>query len=276
MRNTSAVFLGAAPVALIVALAAWIPARSETSHAPIAPPVTSLPSSPEPEVAPATAVPDPAAHTNIDEKMVTYVLESMQTWNRGPMAGKATHLEEIARDIVTVVTQEPKIWNGSDGSKEAILLARIAWFETRFRNYVLDGSCNKWAAECYAKTKTLNMKVLPEEAQQLMQLGTCDGGMAVSLWQVHFECGSIYLFDDGSWQNACSSASKPHRSVTKADALADHQAAARVALAMARQSVKNTGGLRNYVGGEGPERAGMAAQRFDSAMNWSQKHPYKP
>ena len=235
-----------------------------------------------------------------------YVLTAMQEWNKGPMAGNATLLAEIARDIAWVALERPRIWDGSSGAREAIVLARIAWFEDRYRDYVDQGYCQIWATMCMARGTGCNLDVLKhtvakkhapilsvnearkkgDEAVSLMQLGTCDGGQAVSIWQIHYECGSIRFFADGGWQNACSAPrDKVVREISKTDGLVtpdmsdeDRQRhrrnSARVAHAMARQSIRAGAGLRNYVGGDGPERAEMASMRLDSAIAWSVKHPY--
>ena len=208
-----------------------------------------------------------------------YVLDAMRTWNKGPMAGSATHLEDIANDIAIVAQREPRIWKDSDGSREAILLARVAWFETRFRDYVDSGDCNRWATEAYKKTGSLNFRFLPQAAQRDMQLGDCDGGNATSIWQVHFGDG-IFVHDKPDaarrWWHMGLSGDAGAVPVTKDVAIANRQQAARVALAMMRQSIQNGAGLMGYVGGEGPDRLEKARQRLDSAVAWSAKHPYTP
>ena len=220
------------------------------------------------------------------DAITVYVLNAMREWNRGPMAGKATHLEEIARDIVVVALDEPRIWKDSDGAQEAILLARIAWFETRFRDYVDDGSCQVWAKICMTWGSGCNLKKLSQEQATLMTLGTCDGGLAIGLHQVHYPYTGIALMPDGSWHNADYFTKAPREIVKREDALTTptmsaeerskhRQTNMRVALAMARQSIQNGAGLMAYVGGDGPERVSMAAQRLDSARAWSAKHPFK-
>ena len=222
--------------------------------------------------APAASVPDDAL-----DALVNYVFDAMTKWNKGPMAGAATRLRAIASDIAVVARREPRIWKDSNGAREAILLASIGFHESRFRDYVYNFDCNRWAAEAYKKTGSLNLSVLPLEAQKLMTLGTCDGGIALDVTQTHLECGGVYLLDDGSWQSACSP--MPRKGivsfVSKETVLAgDHRSLLRVALAMARQSIRAGAGLRNYVGGAGPERSRMASQRLDFALSWSARHPY--
>lgn len=222
---------------------------------------------------------EPAHEPASKNALSTYVLDSMRAWNKGPMAGSATHLEDIASDITVVAEREPRIWKDSDGSREAILLARVAWFETRFRDYVDSGDCNRWASDAYLKTGTLNFRSLPEEARRNMRLGTCDGGQAASIWQVHFGEG-IFVHDkpDSSnrWWHMGLTGDAGAVPVTRDIAIRDRQQAARVALAMMRQSIQSGSGLMGYVGGSGPSRVAKARERLDSAVTWSAKHPFTP
>lgn len=214
----------------------------------------------------ATEAPEPKAPPGT-EALAAYVLAAMNEWTKGRDATSVTHKAEIARDIAIVAMGEPRAWDGSDGSSEALVLASIAFHEARFRDYV--EQCNDAA---WVKTK---------EARALLLLGDCDGALsgypqAVGLWQVHYECGAIILYVDGAWQNACSpSTMQPHWTITKAAAIESRRDQARVALAMARQSIQRCGGTLNcYVGGEGPSRVRMASQRLDLALTWARMHPF--
>jgi hypothetical protein len=179
-------------------------------------------------------------------------------------------LPAIARDIAYVARREPRIWPGSDGTREAILLAAIAWWETRFRDYVDDGSCNRWAQEAYRRTGRLKLKVLAQPAQDLMAVGTCDGGLAASIWQIHFGSG-IVLDERGGWHLASGRES----GITRETALADRRSAARVALAMARQSIQSGVGLEYYVGGGDPiVRREKARARLSFAERYSRSHTF--
>jgi len=207
----------------------------------------------------------------IETALKAYVLASMQAWNAEPMAGTASHLPEIASDIVDVVLEEPCIWSPSDGSREAILLARIAWWESRFRDYVDDGNCNIWARKC-TTMGVCNLTKLSHEQQKLMMLGTCDGGIAVGIWQVHYPYLGIALMPDGSWHNADYDTGKAKQIVHREEALKDRKVNARVAYAMARQSIRHNAGLCQYSGEPGPCPKGDA--RLSSALSWSVKHPF--
>lgn len=207
-----------------------------------------------------------------------YTLGAMLDWDPKPISGSQSHRATIADDIARVVLTEPRIWPKEDGHREAIVLARLAWFESRFRDYVDEGRCNEWAAEAYRKTGQLNLRVLPRAAQELMQLGTCDGGIAASLWQIHFppsginpKTGSTALAGEFGIDRSMSLG----RPGEPEEAQRWHRRnAARAALAMVRRSIQQGAGLRFYVGGDGPERARMAAERLDSALAWSAKHPW--
>jgi hypothetical protein len=202
----------------------------------------------EATLAPASAWPETPAPSKRALAMTAYVLDAMIEWNKGPMAGAATHMPEIAADYVAVSLEGVTVWPDSDGSKEAILLARIGWFESRFRDYVDDGRCNAWAKLCMvysAGTPYCDYDRLPsKEASDLMHLGTCDGGRARGCEQVHGDFG------------------------------ADRKEAFRAALLQARHSIQQGVGLRYYVGGDGSERAEMARERLDTALDWVKKHPF--
>jgi len=218
------------------------------------------------------------------DQMFEYVLNAMRDWNKGPMAGKATHLEEIAHDIVVTAIEEPKARPQSDGSFEAILLASIAWFEDRFRDYVDEGKCNEWMNEVYKKSGYLHpsMNVLTKEQQDLLSLGNCDGGHAATIWQVHFGMGITLLDDYTCWDNPKATSCRSWKYVeegregravvTKQDAISNRQLGARVALAMARQSIRRGAGLVQFAGAGNEDKAKL---RLDKAESYVAKHPFK-
>jgi hypothetical protein len=205
------------------------------------------------------------------EPLAAYVLGAMNEWTRGRDAAPVTHKPEIAFDIAWVAIEEPRTWDGSNGAREAIVIASIAFWETRYRDYVDDGSCNRWAQEAYLRAGMLNMRVLPKDAQYLMQLGTCDGGQAASIAQIHFDRGGVVLVRDGSreWAYANEVKGEP---ITKTIAMRDRRAALRVALAMARQSIRRGAGLAQYCGGEHAVAKGR--ERLHTAEAWSRLHPF--
>lgn len=197
-----------------------------------------------------------AVCTGVCEELAAYIEDTLREWNKGPMAGKATRYHEIARDIAVVVLREPRIWVGSNGSREGVLLVSIAWWETRLRDYVDDGSCNRWMLDAWRRCGG-RLSCLPKEALDAMNTGgTCDGGNAASLWQIHSGDGDIA------------------RHLTTKDLYSNRKLAAATALAIARRSIQAGAGLMQYVGGVGPDRAEKARQRLSKAEEWSRKHPF--
>jgi hypothetical protein len=220
-----------------------------------------------------------------------YVLDAMETW--APAATIAgTHSQDgfasIARDVVAVVLNpgEPALFkNDLDRSRTATLLATLAYFEGHLWPYVDEGICND--------PKQKNNPILKN--------GNCDGGFAVSQWQIHPGRG-IVLFDTGSYgyvvgrgsdkgsteggvrtpsgfQAASAVAGPPSvdslsdpRPVATAETLKDRRFAAKVALHMLRTSLKRDGSLREYTGEL--QSHPKADQRLKFAREWSDKHPF--
>lgn len=185
--------------------------------------------------------------------LAAYVESAMRAWNAGPMAGAVTRYHEIAQDIAFVALRSPRVWKDSDGTREALLLAGIAWFETRFRDYVDDGSCNRWMLDAWKHGGNLN--ALPRKQRETLTLGTCDGGRAASIWQIHF------------------GESDATRGLTSIDGYSNRKLAASSALAIARRSIQAGAGLMQYVGGVGPDRVEKARQRLAKGESWYAKHP---
>ena len=118
-------------------------------------------------------------------------------------------IAEVARAATLLGIAQP-IWPNDDGTKTARLLVCVAFYESRFRGYVDDGRCNDpdWRAS--------------PEGVRTMRLGTCDGGRARSLWQLH-------------------------------DFRGDRQQAMQEALRRLRFSIRAMGDLRGYTGERGPD-----------------------
>ena len=132
-----------------------------------------------------------------------------------------------------------------DEQEAGLLLMSLAFHESRFRGYVADGRCSDPAWRT------------GHEAVQLAPLGTCDGGRASTVWQVHFGQGIRV----GAVR------------VTREMAIADHRAGAAAALTMAANSIAATGTLRNYTG-EWSGPAPAAAARMATAITYYQAHPF--
>jgi hypothetical protein len=189
--------------------------------------------------------------------LTSYILESMTRW-APPSTIVGSHdtksFPSIARDIVNVVLDpgEPALWkNDENKTKTAVLVATVALFEGHYWKYVEDGTCN-------AK----------DRSNPVLKNGTCDGGAAYSLWQVHPVRGLI-LFDNGTWGRAIDS----HRDdvITGEKLLADRVLAAKTALHFLRASLKRDGTLCEYTGEK--RVCKKAQQRLDFATDWFDKHP---
>lgn len=130
------------------------------------------------------------------------------------------------------------------------MLLGIAFWESRYRQYVDDGTCNKYA----------QVHNPPKDIAKLLQMGNCDGGWAHSMWQVH-----PMKWNDGHG----------HLEEFSGDALSDRQTAIRAALLIARRSIRNSGGLCWYTG-EGADGNGCpkAVTRFNHGADYWRKHPY--
>lgn len=170
--------------------------------------------------------------------LARYTLEAMQEWRGKKPQGKATHLEEIATDIAEVVIRESRIWDGSNGSREAILLASLAFWESHYEDYVDEFKCNdrEWRVS--------------KEGRETLKAGDCDGGHAWGIWQVHLSMFHVKRSE------------------------VNRQLVAKYALQIARNSIRSGVGLAHYVGGTGPERKEMARKRLDWATDYVSKHPY--
>jgi hypothetical protein len=98
-----------------------------------------------------------------EEVMTAYVLQVMQSWHAGPVP--STDYPSVARSIARAV----------EHPEDGVLLASLGYIEgAGFAEYVDSGLCNKsdWRSS-------------PEGKALMLRGGTCDGGRAHSLWQIH-------------------------------------------------------------------------------------------
>jgi hypothetical protein len=191
-------------------------------------------------------------------QLTVYILESMRSW-APPSTIVQTHstasYASIAKDIVDTVLDpgEPSLWkDDKQKTKTAVLSATMALFEGHYWKYVEDGTCN-------AK----------DRSNPVLKNGTCDGGAAYSLWQVHPMRGLV-LLDNGLWGWAVDT--KRSDVVTGEKLLADRRLAAKTALHFLRASIKRDGTLCEYTGESKPCK--KAEQRMKFAVNWLEKHPF--
>jgi hypothetical protein len=200
-----------------------------------------------------------------------YVLEAMNSAAK-PDEFSASY-EDIAHDIAVVVSdpKEPPIWKeDTDRGRTATILVSIGLWETRFRAYVDEGKCNDKAWRASA------------EGQNLMRMGRCDGGIARSIWQIHADWGGIvvlpvnYDSDDGNKREWCyaNEYSDDDGIVVKPADFLDRQLAARVALHMARASIRKGAGLCQFTGEYGPGGCPKGDTRLLWAEKYSSQHPF--
>lgn len=199
--------------------------------------------------------------TSKRDAMEAHVLKMMKTWApaRSMPNHDISHYPFIARDITDVVLSEPPLWPGdTDRWRTAVLLTTMAFWEGHFWVHVDDGSCNDGV---WRKTKA--------GVTRMATTGDCDGGWAVSLWQIHPE-GGIVLTDDGGWKHLWDAPGS--KAIGSKEMLADRRLAARVALHMLRKSLRMSGGLVGYTG-EGSCPCPKAQARLAASESWWHKHP---
>jgi hypothetical protein len=187
-------------------------------------------------------------HDTRIEPLAAYVLTAMKRW--APPDELSADYEEIARQIATTALDGEPVWeHDTSRGKTAILIASLGFWESRFRAYVDDGSCN-------AKGFTSRSK--------LAYLGNCDGGWAHSIWQIH----PMRLCTSKDAAGFCT-----YEDVT-GKKLSDRAYASRIALWLARRSIRGGAGLTGYTG----EVAGFtkARTRLSFALDYSRRHPYNP
>jgi hypothetical protein len=206
----------------------------------------------------------PAKPAARNEALEAYVLAAMKRWApAATMPGRSiAHYDAIARDIVDVVSEpgEEPIWKTDvNKARTAILVAAIGFWESHFWQHVDDGSCNseKWRRGA-GKALTLRS-------------GDCDQGIAVSIFQIH-AYGGIALTEDGGWVGAWGAKGRPL--YYGKDLLADRRLAVRVALHIARASIRRSGTLCGY-SGENEDGCPKARARLSFASAYSKTHPFK-
>lgn len=212
------------------------------------------------------------------KRLELYIASALHEWE------PYSHLQEaVAHAIVRVALdpgEEALFPDDSSRAKTATLLASVENHEGHGWKYVDSGICND-----------------PKQIDNpLLKNGSCDGGSAVSLFQIHPGRG-IVLFDNGSYGYKRSDlnevrgsgltgrdvAAPPAPSVGElsspnapnvitATELHDRLVAAKVALHMLRASLRRDGTLCEYSGEVKP--CPKAKKRLEFAEKWSRKHPF--
>jgi hypothetical protein len=214
------------------------------------------------------------------EQLADYVLGAMNFAVK-PDENSASY-ESVAHDIAEVVSdpKEPPIWKeDSTKARTAIMLVSIAFWETSFRSFVDEGKCNDKA-----------WRASPEGQEAMRRWGTCDGGIARSIWQIHAEHGITVVpanYDDESqelskreWCYSSECGDDDGGTIISPEAMvSDRKNAARVALHMARRSIRNNAHLCQFTGegGLGDDGCPKGEIRYDWAegpKGYSRKHPF--
>jgi hypothetical protein len=244
------IFLG---VLIACSVAAMALAENNTKDVRIASIDRSIPVNIGPPIEPpAIAEPLPEAPTRNPqlENLAAYFETAMNKWAKPDKLSADYH--SIATDVATVVLAEDPIWTtDTTRARTGIELLGIANFESTYRTFVDDGTCNRYAKDPHA----------PKEiAALLKKFGNCDGGWAHSMWQVH-----PLKWNDGHG----------HIEEFSGEALSDRKTAIRAALILARRSIRGSGGLCWYTG-EGTDGNGCpkAVVRFNFGIDYFRKHPY--
>ena len=258
---------------IITAVAASASQLTVINKVPLAPIAIVTPTEPE---LPITA---PVNEEKVKfDKFSGYVLDAMNSATT-PDKYSASY-EDIANDITTVVldSKEPSIWK-SDTTKArtAIILVSLAFHESRFRAYVDDGRCND-----------ANWRKSSEGIKLMGNGGACDGGNARSMWQVHTSAGGIIVVpanygDSGpfgsndvnkrEWCYSYQCSEDDGTLVTPSQIVTERQSAVRVALHMARRSIRSGSKLCQFSGES--DGCPKGDTRYSWAERYSKKHPFE-
>jgi hypothetical protein len=195
---------------------------------------------------------------NLLARLVRYLMAAQLAWS--PLAEHRsedpdvvnTRYVAVATDVAQIALDpaEPPLFPGKFGrQRTALLLSALAYHEGRFFKFVDDGSCN-------------------EKGFKADRRGTCDNGRAFSLWQIQAGRGLVLNGTTWSWWTIRTDASP----ITGSDLIQNRQLAARVALHMARASLKS-GSLCVYTGESCKGAHPNADARWSTAQKWFWTHP---
>jgi|GEM_PF-3362472 len=260
------IFLAVSLVAACAVLLAFgLSTRSSASVGAtnVQPPSTSEVLAPPP----VEVVEDSPALPPVDPRLAPlkdYILTAMNSWPHAVKQVPVAPYEDVAQDIAETVLEGDPAWDeDTTRARSAILLAGIGYFEgARYAQYVDDGSCNKWMWKArLAGSIHPNMAVLSPEERRLLAYGSCDGGFAYGLGQIH----AMTWDADGK------------RVQLTPDLLSVRRENLRAMLMIARHSLRVTGGLCGYTG-EMAWRGGCpkAVERLTFVKSYIAKHPYAP
>jgi hypothetical protein len=194
------------------------------------------------------------------QNLIGYVLAAMLAWfplskHPEPEVKSAARYAEVARAIAEVALDpgEPPLFDGPAGrARTALVDAGIAALEGGFRAYVDDGSCNAVAFLAGRRPH-------------------CDHGRAYSIWQIQTARGMSLHGDTWQWWSLRS----PEARITGPDLIADRKLAARLALHIARKSIRDYGSLCAYTGEKCRGAHPNADARLALADRWWRSHPFR-
>lgn len=125
---------------------------------------------PQVRLDPANEVFGEAPRSPYRKVVADYVRGIMDAWPHATVLPSVDY-DEVAEDIAAAVLEDPS----DQPWEDAVMLASLGWWEgARYAQYVDDHRCND-----------LTWRAQKENAALLHHGGTCDGGLAWSLWQIH-------------------------------------------------------------------------------------------
>jgi hypothetical protein len=186
----------------------------------------------------------------LTQALVAYLITAGTSWiGTGTNAAERVEVVQNAAEAVAnvVVSEAPLFSNDNVRMKTGLVLMSTAGNESGFHPFVDAGLCN--------------LRGFRPDGR-----GHCDHGRAWSIWQIQTGNRGISLTDDG-WH--------PIGDIRGPELVGDNEnreAAARVALHMLRQSMRQTGSFCVYTG----ERCGgphpHADNHLTKAMEWWRAH----
>ena len=185
-------------------------------------------------------------------------------------------------EFAVAETESPIVEGDKDKTRSVALDLAVGFMESGLHEYVDDGRCTKYGAMLRLEQirKRPNSTSVPKDMRELLKGGTCDGGLAYSMWQIHAkdEVGrdGIVLYPDArEWSYASYAHGKADGSQTVyARDFSDRRTAIRVSWHMLRKSIRQRKNLCGYTG-EG-SICPKAELRMNFASDWMRAHPFKP
>jgi hypothetical protein len=178
------------------------------------------------------------------------------------LARVATTAEQVAGILLDGFDDD--LESVDDVPKAGLILMSLAFNESRFRAYVDDGRCND---------TTWRKSPL---GRRLLKLGSCDGGIAYSLFQIHVYEG-VHLYwgtmSGAEWGFRPDPTARRERVAHADDLLADRRLAIVTALHMVRASLAAHAGLCHYTG-ESIKHCPKGEARINLAIRYQAAHPY--